>query len=159
MQFHIKTSIVLSVVICVTFWKLTLFLENAAYSTTLSQVPDYLEFISHPMDFSTMCSKLEAHKYHTIADMEVDFNLMISNCLTYNNKDTVFHRAAVRLRDLGGAILRQAQRQAQNAGLDPDTGMHLQESPQKTDYYRCTWEDGECPPPSLHLTLGAFQSG
>lgn len=92
-----------------------------------------------------MHSKVEGHKYHTIADMEADFNLMISNCLAYNNKDTIFNRAAVRLRDLGGAILRQAQRQAQNAGLDPDTGMHLQESPQKTDYYRCTWEDGECP--------------
>ncbi|XP_041952873.1 bromodomain and PHD finger-containing protein 3 isoform X2 [Alosa sapidissima] len=112
-----------------------------AEPVSLKEVPDYLEFISHPMDFSTMHSKLEAHKYHTIADMEVDFNLMISNCLTYNNKDTFFHRAAVRLRDLGGAILRQAQRQAQNAGLDPATGMHLQESPQKTDYYRCTWED------------------
>ncbi|KAL2103413.1 hypothetical protein ACEWY4_000281 [Coilia grayii] len=107
----------------------------------LKEVPDYLEFITHPMDLSTMESKVEAHKYHAIADLEADFNLMISNCLTYNAKDTVFHRAAVRLRDLGGAILRQAQRQAQNAGLDPNTGMHLQESPQKTDYYRCTWED------------------
>lgn len=106
-------------------------------------MPDYLEFISTPMDFSTMETKLEAHRYHTIPDLEADFNLMISNCLTYNAKDTVFHRAAVRLRDLGGAILRQAQRQAQNAGLDPDTGMHLLESPQKTDFYRCTYEDGE----------------
>lgn len=95
------------------------------------------------MDFSTMRSKLEAHKYRTLSDLETDFNLMISNCLLYNTKDTVFHRAAVRLRDLGGAILRQAHSKAQNTGLDPDTGMHLPESPHKNDYYRCTLEDGE----------------
>lgn len=107
------------------------------------QVPDYLEFISQPMDFSTMRSKLEAHSYNSLAHLEVDFNMMVANCLLYNTKDTLFHRAAQRLRDLGGAILRHAQRQAHNTGLDPATGMHLAESPQKHDYYRCTWEDGE----------------
>ena len=107
------------------------------------QVPDYLEFVSQPMDFSTMRSKLEAHGYHSLADLETDFNLMVSNCLLYNSKDTVFHRAGQRLRDLGGAILRHAQRQAQNTGLDLDSGMHLSESPQKHDFYSCTWEDGE----------------
>lgn len=107
------------------------------------QVPDYLEFISQPMDFSTMLSKLEGHVYRSVADLETDFNLMVSNCLLYNSKDTVFHRAALRLRDLGGAILRHAQRQATNTGLDLDTGMHLPESPQKRDFYSCTWEDGK----------------
>lgn len=107
------------------------------------QVPDYLEFISHPMDFSTMRSKLESHSYRSVADLEADFNLMVSNCLLYNAKDTVFHRAALRLRDLGGAILRHAQRQATNTGLDLDTGMHFPESPQKRNFYSCTWEDGE----------------
>uniref|UniRef100_A0AAY4DQG0 Bromodomain and PHD finger containing, 3a n=1 Tax=Denticeps clupeoides TaxID=299321 RepID=A0AAY4DQG0_9TELE len=108
----------------------------------IKEVPDYLDFISHPMDFSTMRSKLEAHKYRSLDDLEADFNLMISNCLSYNSKDTVFHRAAVRLRALGGAILRQAHRQALSVGLDLDTGMHLQESPHKNDFYRCTWDDG-----------------
>lgn len=90
-----------------------------------------------------MRSKLEAHGYCSLADLEVDFNLMVANCLLYNSKDTVFHRSALRLRDLGGAILRHGQRQAQNTGLDQDTGMHLPESPQKHDFYRCTWDDGE----------------
>lgn len=107
------------------------------------QVPDYLEFISQPMDFSTMLTKLESHAYRSVADLEADFNLMVSNCLLYNAKDTVFHRAALRLRDLGGAVLRHAQRQATNTGLDLDTGMLLPESPQKRDFYSCTWEDGK----------------
>uniref|UniRef100_A0A3Q3A766 Bromodomain and PHD finger containing, 3b n=1 Tax=Kryptolebias marmoratus TaxID=37003 RepID=A0A3Q3A766_KRYMA len=122
----------------------------------IKEVPDYLEFISQPMDFSIMCSKLESHTYRSVADLEADFNLMVSNCLLYNSKDTVFHRAALRLRDLGGAILRHAQRQATNAGLDLDTGMHLPKSPQKRDFYNCTWEDVDSvldPDNRLHMTV------
>uniref|UniRef100_A0A8D3E3C2 Bromodomain and PHD finger containing, 3b n=1 Tax=Scophthalmus maximus TaxID=52904 RepID=A0A8D3E3C2_SCOMX len=113
-----------------------------AQPVDLKEVPDYMEFISQPMDFSTMRLKLDSHAYRSVADLEADFNLMVSNCLVYNGKDTVFHRAALRLRDLGGAVLRHAQRQATNTGLDLDTGMHLPESPQKRDFYSCTWEDG-----------------
>ncbi|XP_029011640.1 bromodomain and PHD finger-containing protein 3 [Betta splendens] len=122
----------------------------------IKEVPDYLEFISEPMDFSTMRTKLESHAYRSVADLEADFNLMVSNCLVYNNKDTVFHRAALRLRDLGGAILRHAQRQATNTGLELETGMHLAVSPQKRDFYSCTWDDVDSvldPDNRLHMTV------
>lgn len=122
----------------------------------IKEVPDYPEFISQPMDFSTMRSKLESHAYRSVSDLETDFNLMVSNCLLYNSKDTVFHRAALRLRDLGGAILRHAQRQAANTGLDLNTGMLLPESPQKRDFYTCTWEDIDSvldPNNRLHMTV------
>nr|XP_046251767.1 bromodomain and PHD finger-containing protein 3 isoform X3 [Scatophagus argus] len=127
-----------------------------AQPVNITEVPDYLEFISQPMDFSTMHTKLESHAYRSVTDLEVDFNLMVSNCLLYNTKDTVFHRAALRLRDLGGAILRHAQRQATNTGLDLDTGMLLPESPQKRDFYSCTWEDVDSvldPDNRLHMTV------
>ncbi|KAM9342704.1 bromodomain and PHD finger-containing protein 3 [Pholidichthys leucotaenia] len=122
----------------------------------VSQVPDYLDFVSRPMDFSTMRSKLENHSYRSVSDLEADFNLMVSNCLLYNAKDTVFHQAALRLRDLGGAVLRHAQRQATNTGLDPDTGMHLPQLPQKRNFYSCTWEDVDSvldPNNRLHMTV------
>uniref|UniRef100_A0A3P9KAY2 Bromodomain and PHD finger containing, 3b n=2 Tax=Oryzias latipes TaxID=8090 RepID=A0A3P9KAY2_ORYLA len=121
----------------------------------IKEVPDYLEFISHPMDFTTMRSKLESHLYCSVSELEADFNLMVSNCLLYNARDTVFHRAALHLRDLGGAVLRHAQRQATNIGLDLDTGMHLPESPQKRDFYSCTWEDVDSaldPKNRLHMS-------
>ncbi len=108
-----------------------------------SQVPDYLEFVSEPMDFSTMHDKLEAHKYSSVADLESDFNLMISNCLRYNSNDTVFHKAAMQLWEVGGAILRHAQLQALSIGLDPSTGMHL---PEKASTHNATvswWDEGE----------------
>ncbi|XP_052018983.1 bromodomain and PHD finger-containing protein 3 isoform X2 [Apodemus sylvaticus] len=112
-----------------------------AEPVSLSEVPDYLEFISKPMDFSTMRRKLESHLYHTLEEFEEDFNLIVTNCMKYNAKDTIFHRAAVRLRDLGGAILRHARRQAENIGFDPERGTHLPESPKLEDFYRFSWED------------------
>uniref|UniRef100_A0A8D2B6Y4 Bromodomain and PHD finger containing 3 n=1 Tax=Sciurus vulgaris TaxID=55149 RepID=A0A8D2B6Y4_SCIVU len=113
-----------------------------AEPVNLSEVPDYLEFISKPMDFSTMRRKLESHLYRTLEEFEEDFNLIVTNCMKYNAKDTIFHRAAVRLRDLGGAILRHARRQAENIGYDPERGTHLPESPKLEDFYRFSWEDG-----------------
>ncbi|XP_074498964.1 bromodomain and PHD finger-containing protein 3 isoform X3 [Sebastes fasciatus] len=127
-----------------------------AEPVNIKEVPDYLEFVSQPMDFATMRSKLESHAYRSVADLETDFNLMVSNCLLYNGKETVFHRVALRLRDLGGAVLRHAQRQATNTGLDLNTGMLLSESPQKRDFYSCTWEDVDSvldPDNRLHMTV------
>ncbi|XP_041084033.1 bromodomain and PHD finger-containing protein 3-like [Polyodon spathula] len=122
----------------------------------LKEVPDYLEFISHPMDFATMRTKLESHGYRTLGEFEVDFNLIVSNCLKYNGKDTIFHRAAVRLQELGGAILRHTHRQAENIGFDRETGMHLRESPRTEDFYRFSWEDVDSilvPENRVHLSL------
>ncbi|XP_016143939.1 bromodomain and PHD finger-containing protein 3-like isoform X1 [Sinocyclocheilus grahami] len=107
----------------------------------LKEVPDYLEFVSEPMDFSTMRDKLEAHKYSSVADLESDFNLMISNCLRYNSNDTVFHKAAMQLREVGRAILRHAQLQALSIGLDPITGMHLPEKPSTHNATVSWWDE------------------
>ncbi|NXM70666.1 BRPF3 protein, partial [Serilophus lunatus] len=102
---------------------------------------NYLEFISNPMDFSTMRRKLESHLYRTLDEFEEDFNLIVTNCMRYNAKDTIFHRAAVRLRDFGGAVLRHARRQAESIGFDIGVGIHLPESPKNEDFYRFSWED------------------
>ncbi|KFU83531.1 Bromodomain and PHD finger-containing protein 3, partial [Chaetura pelagica] len=119
---------------------------------------NYLEFISNPMDFSTMRRKLESHLYRTLEEFEEDFNLIVANCMRYNAKDTIFHRAAVRLRDLGGAVLRHARRQAENIGFDTDVGVHLPESPKTEDFYRFSWEDVDnilLPENRAHLSLEA----
>ncbi|XP_069797858.1 bromodomain and PHD finger-containing protein 3 isoform X2 [Narcine bancroftii] len=127
-----------------------------AQPVSLQEVPDYLEFIAHPMDFSTMRKKLETHCYKTLDEFEKDFNLVINNCMKYNAKETIFYRAAVRLRDIGGSILRCARRQAENIGYDYDTGMHLPESPNLANFYRFSWEDVDnmlIPENRAHLSL------
>ena len=58
----------------------------------MTQVPDYSSVVTQPMDLSTMRMKLDSGQYADLTMMEKDFDLMIANCLAYNNKDTVFYR-------------------------------------------------------------------
>ncbi|XP_051758419.1 peregrin [Ctenopharyngodon idella] len=95
----------------------------------LSEVPDYLDHIERPMDFQTMWKCLESHRYLSFEAFEADFLLIVNNCLKYNAKDTVFYRAALRLREAGSSVLRQARRHAERIGLDYETGMHLPREP------------------------------
>ncbi|KAM4840743.1 bromodomain-containing protein 1 isoform X4 [Urocitellus parryii] len=104
-------------------------------------VPDYLDHIKHPMDFATMRKRLEAQGYRNLRAFEEDFDLIVDNCLKYNAKDTVFYRAAVRLRDQGGVVLRQARRQLDGIGLEEASGMHLPERPAVPPRRPFSWED------------------
>lgn len=58
----------------------------------LEEVPDYTTVVSEPMDLRTIGEKLDGGLYGDLAAMEKDFDLMIANCLAYNNKDTVFYK-------------------------------------------------------------------
>ncbi|XP_063252893.1 bromodomain-containing protein 1 isoform X3 [Prinia subflava] len=112
-----------------------------AQPVNLKEVPDYLDHIKHPMDFSTMRKRLEAQGYKNLSEFEEDFNLIIDNCMKYNAKDTIFYRAAVRLRDQGGVVLRQARRDAEGIGYNNETGMHLPERPKLESPQPFSWED------------------
>lgn len=46
-----------------------------------------------------MRTKISDQKYNTMDDFEADLDLVIKNCLSYNAKETVFYRAAIKLRD------------------------------------------------------------
>ncbi|XP_045454255.1 bromodomain-containing protein 1 [Melitaea cinxia] len=81
------------------------------------EVPDYSTIVKHPMDLSTMGKKLDKGAYKTIDDVEADFQLMVDNCLTYNNKDTVFYKAGIKMREQCAAIFRQARRDVIEAGM------------------------------------------
>ncbi|XP_063783193.1 bromodomain-containing protein 1 isoform X1 [Pseudophryne corroboree] len=112
-----------------------------AHPVNLSEVPDYMDHIKHPMDFSTMKKRLEDQRYRNLNEFEEDFNLIIENCMKYNAKDTIFFRAAIRLRDQGGVVLRQARRDANTIGYDDQTGMHLPEPPKIETPPQFSWED------------------
>ncbi|XP_077614170.1 bromodomain-containing protein 1 isoform X4 [Crocuta crocuta] len=112
-----------------------------AQPVSLKEVPDYLDHIKHPMDFATMRKRLEAQGYRHLTEFEEDFNLIVDNCMKYNAKDTVFYRAAVRLRDQGGVVLRQARRQADSIGFEAASGMHLPERPAAAPRRPFSWDD------------------
>ncbi|KAL4656765.1 bromodomain-containing protein 1-like [Arapaima gigas] len=112
-----------------------------AQPVSLKEVPDYLDHIKHPMDFSTMRKSISAQGYRSLDEFEADFDLIVANCMKYNAKDTIFYRAAVRLRDQGGTVLRKARRYAEGIGFDYSTGMHLPEPPKLEPRPQFSWEE------------------
>lgn len=46
-------------------------------------LPKYYEIISHPMDLSTIRSKIQNHKYATAEQMLKDFQLMKENAIKF----------------------------------------------------------------------------
>jgi bromodomain and PHD finger-containing protein 1 len=98
-----------------------------------NEVPDYRDIVKKPMDFSKMREKMELFEYPSIDDFEKDFTLMVGNCLAYNERETIFYRAGTKMRDQGGSIIRQARRQAEMLGFDPETGMLTGEGPKKEE--------------------------
>ncbi|XP_056907461.1 bromodomain-containing protein 1-like isoform X1 [Takifugu flavidus] len=112
-----------------------------AQPVSTKEVPDYLEHIKNPMDFSTMRRRIDKHQYRSLDEFEEDFNLIISNCLMYNAKDTFFYKAAQRMQDHGGLILRRARKETNRIGFDFPSGLHLPESPKLEPPPPFCWED------------------
>lgn len=83
----------------------------------IDEVPDYMDVVKIPMDLSTMRQKLRLGEFITLDDMENDFNLMIQNCLAYNNKDTIFYRAGIRMRDQCASLFKAARRELIRDGI------------------------------------------
>ncbi|XP_046682455.1 peregrin isoform X3 [Homalodisca vitripennis] len=94
-----------------------------------SEVPDYGDVVKHPMDLSTMRQKVDDFEYSCLEEFQADFHLMIDNCLAYNSKDTVFYRAALKMRDQGGMLLRQAAKDLEVMGLEGGSGVLKRETP------------------------------
>ncbi|XP_026221386.1 bromodomain-containing protein 1-like isoform X2 [Anabas testudineus] len=112
-----------------------------AQPVNIKEVPDYLDHIKKPMDFSTMRKHIDAHGYRSLEEFEADFNLIISNCMTYNAKETFFYKAAQRMQDHGGTILRRARREAERIGFDFPSGLHLPDPPKLEVPPPFSWED------------------
>nr|KAG5704279.1 hypothetical protein BaRGS_012588 [Batillaria attramentaria] len=94
-----------------------------AQPVSLEEVPDYLEYVDTPMDFSTMHSKVEGHEYRSFDEFQADFELIVNNCMTYNEKDTMYYKNAVKLKEQGGTIIRAAKKLAERVGFDMETGL------------------------------------
>ncbi|KAL8617955.1 hypothetical protein ACOMHN_052906 [Nucella lapillus] len=96
---------------------------------SLDEVPDYVDYVDTPMDFSTMRGKVDGHEYHSMEEFSTDFELIVGNCMKYNNRDTMFYKAALKLREQGRTIIQAARKLAQRVGFDMETGLHLQQAP------------------------------
>ncbi|KAM9415331.1 ATPase family AAA domain-containing protein 2-like [Salvelinus alpinus] len=76
----------------------------------IEEVPDYIKVIRHPMDLSTVLSKVDLHKYMTVREFVNDVDLIWKNALEYNpdsdpSDRQIRHRACA-LKDTTHAIIR-----------------------------------------------------
>ncbi|XP_077395143.1 bromodomain adjacent to zinc finger domain protein 1A isoform X2 [Festucalex cinctus] len=72
---------------------------------TRSQVPDYYDIISKPIALSTIREKVNNCQYLSTADFVSDVELMFSNCLRYNARNSNEAKAGVRLQQFFRAQL------------------------------------------------------
>ncbi|EDW77710.1 uncharacterized protein Dwil_GK24409 [Drosophila willistoni] len=72
-----------------------------AWPVTDDIAPGYSSIITKPMDFSTMRQKIDDHDYSALNEFTDDFRRMCENAIRYNHVDTVYHKAAKRLLQLG----------------------------------------------------------
>ena len=70
----------------------------------VNEVPTYLDVVQNPMDFSKMQEKINRMQYITFSQFEADFELIINNCLLFNQKNTIFYKIAFKLREQVGFI-------------------------------------------------------
>jgi len=69
-------------------------LFNRPVDPVLDGVPDYLERIKSPMDFSTVKKKVENDEYKQFPEFITDVNLIFANCRTYNSTGSEIVRQA-----------------------------------------------------------------
>lgn len=88
-----------------------------------NEVADYGDIVKQPMDLQTMTEKVQNFEYNSLEALEADFNLMISNCLAYNAKHTIFYKSGLRMKEQGAAIIKQAKRDLAANKFDMSTGL------------------------------------
>ena len=79
--------------------------EIFAAPVSLEDVPDYLDVIKCPMDWSTIQSRLEALEYANAAEFTADVRLVCTNAMQYNAPDTHYHKSAQRILKQAAPIL------------------------------------------------------
>ncbi|XP_048576717.1 bromodomain-containing protein 7 [Nematostella vectensis] len=76
-----------------------------AYPVNDAIAPGYSRVITHPMDFSTIKTKIDSNSYTTIEAFRDDFYLMCNNAMVYNAPDTIYFKAAKRIMQIGAKMM------------------------------------------------------
>jgi hypothetical protein len=61
-------------------------------------IPHYFNMIKHPMDFTTIKTKLMYNAYDCEVDFNADMNLVFDNCIAFNGVDSAYGKIATQMR-------------------------------------------------------------
>ncbi|KAF0756848.1 hypothetical protein AaE_004471 [Aphanomyces astaci] len=73
-------------------------------------VPDYLDKISTPMDFSTIQEKLSRREYASFDEFKIDVVVVFNNAQNYNMEHTVYFRQATTLAQVANVLFLDADK-------------------------------------------------
>lgn len=68
-------------------------------------VPGYTDVIKTPMDFGTMQRKVDDRLYSHMDDFKTDFQLVVSNAMTFNPEGTLYYNEAKRIAAWGNRAI------------------------------------------------------
>lgn len=115
------------------------------YPVSAEDVPDYYDIIAHPMDFSTLESKI--FKYEDFSEFIHDVSLIFTNCMTYNKPSTPYFRLARKIQQASAPWLAEAMEGVQRLHTYlqsfGERGLHPEEHPMVQLFLRPTVEDIE----------------
>lgn len=89
-----------------------------------NEVHDYLLFIKKPMSFRTMKNKIDSFEYSSFDEFEDDFNLIVDNCTIYNQKQTIYFKSAIKMKEQCKSIFKQARTMIAEIGFNESSGIH-----------------------------------
>ncbi|CBQ70925.1 conserved hypothetical protein [Sporisorium reilianum SRZ2] len=69
------------------------------------EVPGYSDVIKTPMDFGTMQRKVDDRLYSHMDDFKADFQLVVSNAMTFNPEGTLYYNEAKRITAWGNRAI------------------------------------------------------
>ena len=61
-------------------------------------IPHYPNIIKHPMDFTTIRTKLSYNAYDSEVDFNADMNLIFDNCILFNGRESSYGKIATQMR-------------------------------------------------------------
>jgi len=74
---------------------------------TRDELPEYYEVIKKPMDLEMVQRKIHKDQYKTVDAMAGDINLIVENCLLFNEPESDYYPAALTIRALMQDALRR----------------------------------------------------
>lgn len=95
-------------------------------------IPDYFDKIKHPMDISTIKSKLDKKEYTFMHEFVSDFQLMFDNCFSYNHPESL---VSTMCRDLQSAFETMVNDDKRKKEREPRKRPKVEENSMKAEDY------------------------
>ncbi|KAK2467687.1 hypothetical protein APHAL10511_000281 [Amanita phalloides] len=86
-----------------------------------TEVPDYFDIVKKPMNWSMIDEKIKNHSYFDSQNFKDDITLVIDNAILYNQPNTAYHKAAVRIRSAMQSVFEELDRSLAEAKVGSNT--------------------------------------